>query len=327
MHATKEEALAETRQMLDVYADFAENHMAMPVIKGEKTVGERFPGADMTLTIEAMMQDRKALQSGTSHFLGQNFSRAQEIKFQDQNGQIAYAWTTSWGLSTRMVGALIMSQSDDDGLVLPPRLAPKHIVILPIIRNDQEQSQVMEYCAALRDELKSIRYHDYQLGVILDDRDVAGGQKKWHYVKRGVPIRIEVGPRDIANGSVFVGRRDQAKSSSMDRNELVANVLNILDDIQSGLFQRALKLRTENWRRIDSLDEFKEFFTPKNAAKPEIHGGFAECYFVDEPAIDEILKPLKVTARCMPLDQDDETGTCIFTGKPAKRRAIFAKAY
>lgn len=327
VHATKEEAMEETRRMLGVYADFAENYMAMPVIQGEKTIGERFPGADMTLTIEAMMQDRKALQSGTSHFLGQNFSKAQEIKFQDKDGGIQYAWTTSWGLSTRMVGALIMSHSDDDGLVLPPRLAPKQIVILPIIRNDEDKSKVMEYCESLRDELKQIRYGEHRLSVAIDDRDIAGGQKKWTHIKRGVPIRLEIGPRDIDNNGVFVGRRDQPKASGMDRAEFVANVTSILDEMQQGLYDRALKLRNDNTVEINSLDDFKDFFTPKNQKKPEIHGGFASCHFVDEPEIDEILKPLKVTPRCIPLEGEKEEGTCLFTGKPSQGRAIFAKSY
>lgn len=327
VHATAEEAVAETERMLGVYADFAENHMAMPVIRGEKTKGERFPGADMTLTIEAMMQDRKALQSGTSHFLGQNFSRAQEIKFQDRNGQQAYAWTTSWGLSTRMVGALVMTHADDDGLLLPPKLAPKQIVILPIYRTDDERGPVLEYCDALIRELNSIQYNDRRLAVMIDDRDLPGGQKKWQHVKRGVPIRLEIGPRDIENGSVFLGRRDQDKPTAMNRSEFVGRVVEILDSIQTGLFERALKLRTDNSRKIDSLDDFKEYFTPVNANKPEIHGGFAECYFVDEPAVDAILKPLKVTPRCIPLDSDTEAGTCIFTGKPTTTKAIFAKSY
>ena len=327
VHATKEEAIEETNQMLEVYADFAENHMAMPVIKGEKTVGERFPGADMTLTIEAMMQDRKALQSGTSHFLGQNFSKAQEIKFQDKNGQQQYAWTTSWGLSTRMVGALIMTHSDDDGLVLPPRLAPKQIVILPIIRNDEDQAKVMQYCDSLMAELRGVTYNGRPLAVTIDARDIAGGQKKWQHVKKGVPIRLEVGPRDIDKDSVFVGRRDQPKSSGMGRNEFVSKVGEILDEMQNGLFDRALQLRNENTRSFDSLDEFKEYFKPKNAEKPELHGGFAECHFIDDPEIDKILKPLKVTPRCIPLVGGEAPGKCIFTGEETTTRGIFAKSY
>ena len=321
VHATKEEAIEETRQMLGVYAKFAEEHMAMPVIKGEKTKGERFPGADMTLTIEAMMQDGKALQSGTSHFLGQNFSRAQEIKFQDKNGEISYAWTTSWGLSTRMIGALIMSHSDDDGLVLPPRLAPKQVVILPIYKNDEERTKVLEFCTQLQDELKGIRYHDYRLGVMIDDRDIAGGQKKWHHVKRGVPIRVEVGPRDLEKGSVFVGRRDQPKSSGMARDEFVGSIISILDEMQQGLYDRALKRRDENVKDIDSLDDFKAYFEGDGS------GGFARCHFVDCDEIEAVLKPLKVTPRCIPLEGGEGQGTCLFTGKETNTIGIFGKSY
>ena len=328
VHATKEEALEETRLMLDVYADFAENQMAMPVIKGEKTVGERFPGADSTLTIEAMMQDRKALQAGTSHFLGQNFSKVQEIKFQDQNGTEQYAWTTSWGVSTRLVGALIMTHSDDDGLIIPPRLAPKHVVILPIYRNDEERAQVLPYCQSLEKELNEQTYADGRVRAMIDDRDLRGGEKKWYHVKRGVPLRVEVGPRDIADNKVFVGRRDGGKPVGMLRSEFVANVASTLTEIQQALFDRALKLRTDHTRNIDSLDDFRAYFTPQNAENPEIHGGFALCHWHGEdPAIDEILKDLKVTIRCIPLNGETESGSCIFTGQPSNQRIVFGKAY
>ncbi len=327
VHATKEEAWEETRRMLDVYADFAENTMAMPVIKGEKTKGERFPGADATLTIEAMMQDRKALQSGTSHFLGQNFSKAQEIKFQSVDEKLEYAWTTSWGLSTRMVGALIMSHSDDDGLVLPPKLAPKQIVILPIYKSDEERTSVLEYANSLKDELTAVQYDDRRLQVLIDDRDIRGGEKKWHHVKRGVPIRVEVGPRDIAENKVFVGRRDQPKSTGVDRSEFVATVTKTLDEIQQGLYDRALQLRTENTREINSLDKFKKYFTAKNPDNPEIHGGFALSHFVDCKEVDDICKAMKVTIRCVPTEGEQEPGRCIFTGQESQGRAVFAKAY
>ena len=326
-HATKEEALDETRLMLDIYAKFAEEYMAMPVVKGEKTEGERFPGADMTLSIEAMMQDRKALQAGTSHFLGQNFSKAQDIKYQNADGGESFAWTTSWGVSTRLVGALIMTHSDDDGLVLPPRLAPKHVVICPVIRKEEERAEVMEYCTALAKELGDVQYDGKRVAVFVDDSDKRGGEKKWFHIKRGVPIRLEVGPRDIKNDSLFVGRRDQPKSFGMPRAEFVERVSEILDEMQQGLFDKALKLRTDNTQQINSFDEFKAFFTPKNEGKPEIHGGFAECYFVDCPETDAMLVPLKVTPRCTPVDQDAEPGVCIFTGKPTKTRGIFAKSY
>ena len=326
-HATKEEAWEETTQMLDVYADFAENYMAMPVIKGEKTAGERFPGAVSTLTIEAMMQDRKALQAGTTHFLGQNFSRVQEIKFQDQNGNEEFAWTTSWGVSTRLVGALVMTHSDDDGLVLPPRLAPKHVVILPIYRTDEDRSQVLAYCESLKKELAAQQYGGAPVRAMIDDRDLRGGEKKWHHVKRGVPIRIEVGPRDLAENKVDVARRDTGRVGGVPRDEFIGSVPGILEEIQDGLFRRALALRSENTRTIDNVDEFRNYFTPTNAEKPEIHGGFAECHYAEDATVDALLKELKVTIRCLRLNEDKEPGTCIFTGKPSEGRAVFAKAY
>ena len=314
--------------MLDVYAEFAENTMAMPVIKGAKTAGERFPGAVDTYSIEAMMQDRKALQAGTTHFLGQNFSRVQDIKFQDQNGQEVFAWTTSWGVSTRLVGALIMTHSDDDGLVVPPKLAPAHVVILPIYRNDDERAAVLESCQTLQQQLAAQSYNGAPLRVRLDDRDLRGGEKKWQWVKRGVPLRVEIGPRDVEGGAVFVGRRDVAgKGESIPRDQFVANAVATLEEMQQGLFDRALAQRTEATRRIDDLGEFEAFFTPQSADKPEIHGGLAYSHFVDCPEVDERLKQMKVTVRCVPLDGDDEPGKCLFTGKPSQRRGVFAKAY
>ncbi len=326
-HANEQEAWEETRLMLDVYAEFAEKFMAMPVVKGEKTAGERFPGAVATLTIEAMMQDRKALQAGTSHFLGQNFSKAQEIKFQDENGEVAYAWTTSWGVSTRLVGALLMTHSDDDGLVLPPRLAPKHVVILPIYRSDDERSQVLPYCESLQQELQQQVYAGAHIRVMIDDRDLRGGEKNWQHVKRGVPVRVEVGPRDLADNKVFLSRRDVGKVGGMDRAKFVEGIGGMLTEMQDGLFERAMALRESNTRRIDSLDEFKEFFSPNNKKKPEIHGGFAWCHWSEDPAMEEVLKKLKVTVRCLPLDAQEEPGQCIFTGRPSRARAVFAKAY
>ena len=327
VHATAEEAMEETRKMLDVYADFAENYMAVPVIKGEKTAGERFPGADMTLSIEAMMQDRKALQAGTSHFLGQNFAKAQEIKFQDQNGEVAYAWTTSWGVSTRLIGALIMTHSDDDGFVIPPRLAPAHAVILPIYRDEAQRAEVLEYCNKLRAELQEKVYSGRVIEVELDDRDLRGGEKKWYHVKRGVPLRIEVGPKDIAKDSVFVARRDTGEQISMERSALVSGIAELLQSMQDNLFQRALKMREENTVEIKTEKEFRAYFTPKNADSPEIHGGFAMCHFSSEEELEPLLNELKVTIRCMPVAGNDEPGTCFLTGKPSSRKAVFAKAY
>ncbi|QDV41824.1 Proline--tRNA ligase [Stieleria neptunia] len=326
VHATDTEAIEETERMINVYADFARNWMAMPVTIGAKTAGERFPGAVETLSIEAMMQDRKALQAGTSHFLGQNFSKAQEIVFQSESGSREYAWTTSWGVSTRLVGALIMTHSDDDGFVLPPKLAPIHVVILPIYKDDS-RSAVMEYIHALRDALRAQSYDGVPVRVEIDDRDMRGGEKKWHHVKRGVPIRLEVGPKDMEKNSVFMGRRDQPKSVGMDRNELVATIGTLLGEIQQSLYDRADQLRIENTVTITNEADFRDFFTPKNAGNPEIHGGFAMCHFADEASIDALLKELKVTIRCVPSENNDTPGTCFATGKPAEKQAIFAKAY
>ena len=328
-HATREEAVEETLRMLDVYADFAENHMAMPVIKGEKTEGERFPGAVATYAIEAMMQDRKALQAGTSHFLGQNFSHAQEIKFQTQEGNEEYAWTTSWGVSTRLIGGLLMTHSDDDGLVLPPRLAPRHVVILPIYRSDEEKGPVLDYCNRLAADLRQIPYDDGKVLVELDDRDLRGGEKVWHHIKRGVPIRLEVGPRDMKSDAVFMARRDKSPKdkAGVPRSEFLQTVAALLDEIQQSLFDRANKLREDATVDIDNLDDFIAFFTPKNADKPEIHAGFANCHWSEGPEIDALLKEHKVTIRCIPLDGDDQPGACFLTGRPSAKRALFAKAY
>lgn len=328
-HATAEEAMIETRRMLDVYATFAQEHMAMPVIRGEKTAAERFPGADTTLCIEAMMQDRKALQAGTSHFLGQNFSRAQEIKFQNEHGEEVFAWTTSWGVSTRLVGALIMTHSDDDGLVIPPKLAPKHVVLLPIYRNDEERAHVLAYCHDLKRDLALQRFAEAPVRVFIDERDLRGGEKVWQHIKKGVPIRLEIGPRDIVSDCVFAARRDKGpkEKESIPRAQFLARVGSMLQDIQDGLFQRALAFRREHTREIDNLNDFREFFTPQNEEQPEIHGGFASSYWVQDDKTDELLKDLKVSVRCIPFEAEAVPGRCIFTGRESPQRVIFAKAY
>ena len=325
VHATGEEAREHTRRMLGVYATFAEGTMAMPVVMGEKTAGERFPGAVSTYSIEAMMQDGKALQAGTSHFLGQNFSRAQEIRYQSQEGQLEYAWTTSWGVSTRLVGALIMTHSDDDGLVLPPALAPQQIVIMPIYRNDEQRADVLAYCERLKTELHDLRWRDDRLRVQIDDRDLRGGEKAWDHIKKGVPVRLEVGPRDISNDSVFMGRRDLGpkEKKGVPRAEFVAGVGALLDEIQAGLYERALAFREANTTQLASREAFEAYFAEGNTEM----AGFAWCYAADDPAYEDLLKELKVTARNIPLADNAPTGTCIFTGKTGVPRTIFARAY
>lgn len=315
--------------MLDVYATFAESYMAMPVLRGEKTEGERFPGAVSTLCIEAMMQDRKALQAGTSHFLGQNFARASDIKFLNDQGEQEFAWTTSWGVSTRLIGGLVMTHSDDDGLILPPRLAPRQVVILPVIPKEEHRGPVMEACESLQKELSALTWVDgRRLEVELDARDLRGGEKMWQWIKRGVPVRVEIGPRDLEKGNVFFARRDTGEKAACSRGEFVQKILSILDDMQDGMLQKARDFQAEASREIDSEAEFREFFTPANEAKPEIHGGFAWSHFCGDVDIeDKLQKELKVTVRCIPFVDNPEPGKCIFTGKPSKQRVVFGKSY
>lgn len=322
VHATQAEAEEETRKMIDVYAEFAENVMAMPVIKGRKTAGERFPGAIETLSIEAMMQDRKALQAGTSHFLGQNFAKAQDIKFQSEAGSLEHAWTTSWGVSTRLIGGLIMTHADDDGMVIPPKLAPSHVVILPIYKTEDERKVVLEYCYTLKSELESQQYDGVAVRVKMDDRDIRGGDKKWQWVKRGIPVRMEIGPRDVAGGKVAFARRDVAgKPEFLERAAVVGGIAETLADIQQSLFDRAAKQREEATKEIRSFDKFEKFFAE---GKP---GGLAYSHFVDGPEMEAKLKPLKVTARCIPLEGGESSGRCIFTGAETNTVGVFAKAY
>jgi prolyl-tRNA synthetase len=329
VHATAEEAVEETLKMLDVYEDFAENWMAMPVIKGVKTPDERFPGAVDTYTIEAMMQDRKALQSGTSHFLGQNFARSSGIKFLDKNSVEQIAWTTSWGVSTRLIGGLIMTHSDDNGLVLPPKLAPQHVVIMPIYKKDEERTIVLEYCQKLAVELRAQQYAGSAIRVFIDDRDTRGGEKAWQHIKKGVPIRLEVGPRDVGKDSVFMGRRDfQPKEKrGLPRSEFVGSVSGILNEIQNSLLAKAKEHRKAHTVNIDNLDDFRAFFTPKNAEKPENHGGFALAHWNPAAINHPLLAELKVTPRCIPLSGEKIPGKCLFTGESSGQRIIFAKSY
>jgi len=328
-HASAAEAVKRTQMMLDVYARFAEEFLAMPVIKGRKTASERFPGAVDTLCIEAMMQDRKGLQAGTSHFLGQNFARASQIKFQSAQETEEYAWTTSWGVSTRLIGGLIMTHGDDDGIILPPKIASSHVVLMPIFRKSEDRTNVMAYVESLAKELKEKIYHDRRLQVEIDDRDI-GGARGWEWIKKGIPLRVEIGPRDIAGDSVYVGRRDQDHQTkvSLKREYFVEEVTQILDKIQQNLLERALSLKEEHTVTIDDKNDFYDFFTPQNTEKPEIHGGFALSNWcgVDE-CESKIKEDLAVTIRCIPLRGNTPTGRCIYCGKPGESRPVFAKAY
>ena len=329
-HETKEEAWEETLRMLEVYRVFAEDYLAIPVITGEKSAGERFPGAVNTFSIEAMMQDRKALQSGTSHFLGQNFAKASGITYQDRNGGITHAWTTSWGLSTRMIGGIIMVHGDDNGIIMPPRVTPRHIVILPIIKNTAEGTDVLNYCRTLADQLHAKVYHDRKLEVMVDTRDLNAGEKGWDWIKKGVPVTVEVGPRDLAQNNVYVGRRDKSRKErySQTRDAFLDNITGLLDDIQQNLFNKAKAYREQYSREIDQWSDFQAYFTPQNKEQPEIHGGFAWAHWCEDPACEKKIKEeLQVTIRCIPFNRDKTPGTCIACGRPSPGRVIFAKAY
>lgn len=323
VHATAEEALEETRQMLNLYADFAETILAMPVITGEKTAAERFPGAEATYAIEAMMQDRKALQAGTSHFLGQNFAKSSNIKYLSAEGSETFAWTTSWGVSTRLIGGLIMTHSDDNGLVLPPRVAPAHVVVIPVTPSEDSRQSVLDYCQEFKQALEAETYAGEPVKVEFDDRDMRGGEKAWDWIKKGIPIRVEIGPRDIKNGSVFVGRRDKAPKDkqSYPRDAFVFGVSDLLAEIQSGLFAKAKRFREDNTHEIKNQADFETLFEANS------QGGFASMGFCCDPELeDQIAKKYKVSVRCIPNETNNETAPCIFTGKPGKR-VIFARSY
>lgn len=330
VHAAKEEAQAMALEMLDVYDRFGHEVLAIPFIKGEKTEKERFPGAVSTYTVEGMMQDRKALQAATSHFLGQNFSKASEIRFRNPEGEEEYGWTTSWGSTTRYIGALIMTHSDDNGLVLPPRIASAHIVILPVIHKEETRSEVLHYCHQLAAKLRQKTYHGVPLEVILDEREMRGGEKMWNWIKKGIPLRLEIGPRDISEEKVCLMRRDQGPKEKhfLKKEELLTQVTDILDQMQQSIYEKALQFRDAHIHKIDSKDEFYAFFTPENKERPEIHGGFAFTHWCGETEVEEkIQKDLSVTIRCIPMEMESESGTCPFTGKSSPCRVIFAKSY
>jgi prolyl-tRNA synthetase len=329
-HETADEAIAETRQMLHVYETFARDHLALPVLTGEKSEGERFPGAVQTLCIEAMVQDRKAIQAGTSHFLGQNFAKASGIQFVSRENQQEYAWTTSWGVSTRLIGTVIMAHGDDDGVVLPPRVAPAHVVILPVTPKPETRGAVLEACQRLAGALRAERYAGEPIRVEIDPRDLPGGNKNWEWIKKGVPLRVEIGPRDIEKGACAVARRDRPHKEKQFPSvaDFVSSAAATLEEIQAGLLARATALRDTHTARIDRWEDFREFFTAKNPGKPEIHGGFALAHWDGSREVeDKIKEELKVTIRCIPGDTSAEPGQCILSGRPSRSRVVFAKSY
>ena len=315
-HATADEAIFETKQMLDVYAEFAEKWMAIPVIKGIKTANERFAGALETYCIEALMQDGKALQAGTSHFLGQNFAKAFDVKFTGKDGKLDYVWATSWGVSTRLMGALIMSHSDDEGLVLPPKLAPTQVVIVPIYKGDEQLAQISEVAHKIKKalEAKNIR-------VKYDDRDTQRpGWKFAEYEFKGVPVRIAIGARDLENGTVEVARRDTKLKESLQQTDIENKIEHLLTQIQDNLFQKALSMRESMTQHVNTYDEFKEVLEKK--------GGFIYAHWDGTTETElKIKEETKATIRCIPIDNVKENGVCIYSGKPSTQRVIFAKAY
>ncbi|MEM7086081.1 MAG: proline--tRNA ligase [Bacteroidota bacterium] len=315
-HATKSEAITEAEQMMNVYADFVENYMAVPVIKGVKTESERFAGALETYCIEALMQDGKALQAGTSHFLGQNFAKAFDVKFTDKEGKQDHVWATSWGVSTRLMGALIMTHSDDNGLVLPPNLAPDQVVIIPIYRNEEQLAAASEVANRLTAELrgKGIR-------VKFDNRDThKPGWKFNEYELKGVPVRIAIGPKDVEKGTVEVARRDTLTKEFMKTEEATDQIVALMDEIQKNLYAKAASFRNENTTTVATYDEFKEVLAAK--------GGFISAHWDGTAETeDRIKKETKATIRCIPLDDDNAPGKCMVTGEPSTRKVLFAKAY
>ena len=315
-HATKTEAIAEAEQMLGVYATFAEEYMGIPVLQGVKSPNERFAGALETYCIEALMQDGKALQAGTSHFLGQNFAKAFDVKFQSKEGKLEYVWATSWGVSTRLMGALIMTHSDDNGLVLPPNLAPHQVVLVPIYRSDEQRDAVVEKLKEIQTGLRKagVRVH-------LDDRDTyKPGWKFNEYELKGVPLRIAMGPRDLENGTVELARRDTLEKEFLQQSDLEAKVTHLLEQIQMNMFNKALDYREENTHRADTWEEFESIIKKK--------GGFVYAHWDGTPETEEKIKEMtKATIRCIPLEGKEEKGACILTGAPSNRRVVFARAY
>jgi prolyl-tRNA synthetase len=329
-HETYEDAMAETLRIHEIYRRFVEEVLAIPVIPGEKPANERFPGADNSFTIEAMMQDGRALQAGTSHCLGQNFAKSIGIRFQSREGALEYAYTTSWGVSTRLLGALVMTHGDDDGMRMPPRVAPWQIVIAPIVRDEADRAKVMAYCESLKAELQLQQFAGQPLRVKIDARDIAGAEKKWEWIKKGTPLLLEIGPRDVESGKVCVMRRDQMAQGKrfLERAAFVQTAANELVAVQTGLFEQAMAYqRARLTLEITNRAEFENYFGKESDDTFTSNQGFVRAKWSGDPASFKILDNLGVTVRCIPLDQDGGTGACVLTGAPATQDAVFARAY
>ncbi len=324
VHATSKEAVHEAITILDIYEELVQETLAIPVIKGKKSDSERFPGAVDTYTIEAMMQDCRAVQMGTSHFLGQNFARASNIRFRDQDGSHQYPWTTSWGATTRLIGALVMTHSDDDGLVLPPKIAPIQLVIIPVMHDLSFREELLRYCDRLAVELRNLDYNGKKLQILVDEREERGGEKVWHWIKKGVPIRLEIGRREMESEIIPLYRRDRSRKEAFrfSREKLVQEVVSLLQEIQDSLYQKALNFRDRHMKKIDNKEELFNFFNREG------EGGFALAHWSEDAAAELDLKEqLGITIRCIPLDQEKEVGRCVMSGKLTPYRVIYAKAY
>jgi prolyl-tRNA synthetase len=323
VHASSKEALDETLKMLDIYERFTIEHLAIPVIKGEKCSWERFPGAVSTFTIEAMMQDGKALQAGTSHFLGQNFAQASDIRFVNKEGVKELAWTTSWGVSTRLIGAMIMAHGDDDGLVIPPLVAPTQVIIVPIIRSEQDAETILAYCDKLHKQISRKRLKGQNLRVSVDKRDMNGGEKKWYHIKHGVPVRVEVGIKELEQNTIsYVCRNDSKKTLNVEMNSFVKDLPKTLQTIQEGMLESSRKKLSDNTETATTLDNFKQAFNRSRKLNK-----FVLAPFIDDAKVEKAISELGVTVRCIPLAQPKVAATCIFTGQPTKSWALYAKSY
>lgn len=320
-HETATEAITETKTMHQLYADVLRDLLAIPVVMGEKTEAERFPGAEMTLTVEAMVQDKKAIQAGTSHFLGQNFSKAQNISFVDRDNKQQHAYTTSWGVSTRLIGTLIMAHSDDDGLVLPPRVAPQQIVVIPVTPKPDTKQAIIDACEALAETLRAQTFHGQPLRVLVDDRDLGGGQKKWDWIKKGVPLRVEIGPRDLESRKLCVQRRDSADKQFVEKEKFLQDVQSLLDDYHQSLLQAAIEWQKENTTACEVMEDFNSHW------EQDAPGWLLTPWAGSREREEELSKRHRISVRCLPFENHEQQRPCILTGEMTTQRALWGRSY